>query len=219
MLEATSGPDGAFFHGDREPQAPPDHGRLVRRLLLAVVASAAFAFSLVPLYNVLCQATGLNGRMTEEGFRNGGLGGGVSPSAYRVDYGREITVEFTGTVMPGLPWEAKPLTPSVAVHPGQVQVAKFLVRNLSHRRVEAQAIPGVTPGEAARYFHKVECFCFSQQTLEPFEEREMTVVFVIRSDLDPEVRELTLAYAFFPLPAARMASLSDLRAGPSGNRS
>ncbi|HTZ00587.1 MAG TPA: cytochrome c oxidase assembly protein [Rhodocyclaceae bacterium] len=219
MLDRTSSHGDAFFDSERELQAPPDHGRLVRRLLLAVVASAAFAFTLVPLYNVLCRVAGLNGRVTEEGFRAGGLGGGYSARAYRVDYGREVTVEFTGTVMPGLPWEMKPLTPSMTVHPGQVQVAKFLVRNLSHHRVEGQAIPGVTPGEAARYFHKVECFCFSQQTLEAFEEREMTVVFVIRSDLDPEVRELTLAYAFFPLPAARMASVSGLPAVRSESRS
>jgi cytochrome c oxidase assembly protein subunit 11 len=219
MLEQTSKHGDAFVDSERELQAAPDHSRLVHRLLLAVIASAAFAFSLVPLYNVLCRVAGLNGRVTEEGFRTGGLGGGFSVRAYRVDYGRMVTVEFTGTVMPGLPWEMRPLTPSMTVHPGQVQVAKFLVRNLSHHRVEAQAIPGVTPGEAARYFHKVECFCFSQQTLDPFEEREMTVVFVIRSDLAPEVHELTLAYAFFPLPAALMAALSGRPAVRSESRS
>lgn len=219
MLQRVSEEGGVLARIERQLPPTPDHRRLVGRLLLAVAASAAFAFALVPLYDVLCRVTGLNGRTSENIFQVGGFKAAGSSRAYRVDYGRVVTVEFTGTVMPGLPWEMRPLTPSVTVHPGEVKTIKYLVRNLSHHPVEGQAIPGVTPGQAARYFHKVECFCFAHQSLGPWEEREMAVVFVIRSDLDPEVRELTLAYAFFPVPAARMAALSGSPAAPSESRS
>ncbi len=217
MLQEASGQEPVSASSC--PQGPrPAHARLVLRLLLIVVGSVAFTLALVPLYNVLCRATGLNGRAYEESaFQVGGFNIGTSTRANQVDYSRVVTVEFTTTVMPGLPWEMRPLTRALTVHPGDVQVVKYEVRNLSGRTMSGQAIPGVTPGQAARYFHKIDCFCFAHQSLGPYEERQMVVVFVIRPDLDPEVRELTLAYAFFPLPVINVA-FSANRAIPSGSR-
>lgn len=200
------------------------HQRLLARLLLAVVASAAFAFALVPFYDMVCRITGLNGR-TNDSFSLGGYFGGNGRGG--VDRSRTITVEFTGTVMPGLLWEMHPLTDSLTLHPGELHTVKFLVRNHGILRVEGQAVPGVTPGQASRYFSKVDCFCFTHQPMNPGEEREMPVTFVIRSDLDPEVSQITLSYAFFPVAAARRVALpapsTATTAAPpsrfSGNRS
>jgi cytochrome c oxidase assembly protein subunit 11 len=193
---------------DRLLAIPAEHRRLVLRLLLVVAGSIAFTLALVPLYNVLCAKAGLNGRATEDTFRIGGFNADAGVRTIGVDLGRSVTVQFTGTVMPGLPWQMQPLTRSAVVHPGELQVVKFLVRNLSNHTVAGQAIPGVTPGQAARYFHKIQCFCFAHQSMAPHEEREMAVAFIIRPDLDPDVSELTLAYAFFPLTPARVAAIS-----------
>ncbi|MFA7270381.1 MAG: cytochrome c oxidase assembly protein [Sterolibacterium sp.] len=218
MKWESSGP-GEPFAIDQRWVPAVSHRRLLVRLLLVVVGSVLFTLALVPLYNVLCRATGLNGRTYDDTFRGGGFNVGVYTFTKQVDRDRVIKIEFTTTVMPGLPWEMQPLTRSLLVHPGELQLVKYRVSNLTGRPVSGQAIPGVTPGGAARYFHKIECFCFAHQTLEPYEKRDMVVAFVIRPDLDAEVRELTLAYAFFPLQAVRTAALSAGPEAPSGSRS
>ena len=120
--------------------APPNHSRLVARLLLLVAGAFVFAFALVPLYNVLCEVTGFNGK-TSTGFAAGGLKAGAAQApANRVDTGRLIRVEFTGTVMPGLPWEMRPLKVSLDVHPGELQQVSYLVRNTSDRAITGQAV-------------------------------------------------------------------------------
>lgn len=176
------------------------HGRLVRRLLLLVAAAFAFAFALVPLYNVFCEVTGLNGktRGKAEIARGFGIGGLVtSAPASRVDRTRTVRVEFTGTVMPGLPWDMRPLTLSLDVNPGDLQQVTYLVRNTSRRRIVGQAIPSVTPGQAAQHFEKIECFCFSQQALGPGEAREMPLAFIVKPEVGRDISHITLSYAFF----------------------
>lgn len=180
------------------PPGPPGagrHSRLVLKLLAAVAAAFAFGFALVPLYDTLCQAIGLNGK----GFTVGGLTAS-RPASERVDRSRVVTVEFTGTVMPGLPWEMRPLTPSVDLHPGEMQAGRFLVRNRSDRPIVGQAVPSVSPGQAAAHFEKIDCFCFARQTLGPGEVRELPVVFIVKSELDDAIRTVTLSYAFFLAP-------------------
>lgn len=177
---------------------PGQHGPLVRRLLLGVALAFAFAFALVPLYDVLCEATGFNGRTAtaRSGFTAGGLkADAVVPKG--VDTTRRVTIEFTGTVMPGLPWEMRPLTFSLDTHPGELQLVRYLVRNTSDRPIVGQAVPSVTPGQAAQHFEKIDCFCFSQQTLGPGESREMPLTFVVKPDLATDIRHITLSYAFF----------------------
>ena len=174
---------------------PSPHGKLVARLLLGVALAFAFGFALVPLYDSLCKAIGLNGK----GFIIGGLGTERAAPAH-VDRSRVITVEFTGTVMPGLPWEMRPLTLSIDLHPGELQSARFLVRNQADRPITARAIPSVSPGQAASHFEKIDCFCFALQTLAPGEARELPVAFIIKPGLDAAVRTITLSYAFFNVP-------------------
>jgi len=186
---------------------PPGHGRLIRRLLLIVAGSAAFGIALVPLYDTLCRVTGLNGKT----FSTGGLAAANAAPVEHVDRSRLVTVEFTGTVMPGLPWEMRPLQNSVELHPGEMQQVAFLVRNTADRTVVGQAIPSVTPGQAAQYFHKIECFCFSQQTLAPGESREMPLMFIVKPELDNDVRTITLSYAFFEVPQTPATARKDGR--------
>lgn len=181
--------------------APPDHGRLIRRLLLLVAASTTFGFALVPLYDTLCRVTGFNGKT----FVGGGLAGtGTHDPVARVDRTRLVSVEFTGTVMPGLPWEMRPLQTRVELHPGEMQQVAFLVRNTASHAVTGRAVPSVTPGQAAQHFDKIECFCFNLQTLGPGEAREMPLMFIVKPALDGDVRTITLSYAFFAAPEAEV---------------
>ena len=181
--------------------ALPGHGRLVGKLLLLVAAAFAFGFALVPLYNVLCAATGFNGKTAErkvirDGIAVGGLVA-ASPAPSRIDTARTVTVEFTGTVMPGLPWDMRPLTASLDLHPGEMRQVNYLVRNTSDRSIVGQAVPSVTPGQAAQHFEKLDCFCFARQTMAPGEAREMPLTFIVKPELDKDIRNITLSYAFF----------------------
>lgn len=173
---------------------PRRHGRLVIRLLLVAAAFFAFGFALVPLYDSLCRAVGFNGKTLKDAIQ----AKDVPPSA--VNYARSLGVQFTSTLMPGLPWEIRPLEPAIEVHPGELRTTRFLVRNLSDRTIVGQAVPSVSPTVAARHFRKLDCFCFKQQTLAPGESREMALTFVVDGDIGEEISELTLAYAFFPAP-------------------
>lgn len=187
-------------------QVQHDNARLVRRLLLAVGAAFVFAFAMVPLYDVLCEATGFNGKtaggIVRDGFAVGGLKAGTAPTP-AVDLTRTVRVEFTGTVMPGLPWDMRPLTISLDLHPGEMQQVSYLVRNTSNREVTGQAVPSVTPGQAAQHFEKIECFCFSQQTLGPGEAREMPLAFIVKPEVDRNITHITLSYAFFSIDGQR----------------
>lgn len=128
---------------------PASHSRLIGRLLLMVAGAFIFAFAMVPLYNVLCEATGFNGKTTSpktilNGFGVGGLQVTNTPTS-KVDTSRTVRVEFTGTVMPGLPWEMRPLTLSLEIHPGEMQQVSYLVRNTSNRTIVGQAVPSISP--------------------------------------------------------------------------
>jgi cytochrome c oxidase assembly protein subunit 11 len=162
---------------------------------------------MVPLYNVLCEVTGLNGKtgsktIVRDGFAVGGLQTATAPAS-AVDTGRTIRVEFTGTVMPGLPWDMRPLTVGLDIHPGELQQVTYLVRNTSNRTVTGQAVPSVTPGQAAQHFEKIECFCFEQQTLAPGEAREMPLAFIVKPEVDRDIAHITLSYAFFSIDGQR----------------
>lgn len=182
--------------------SPPlsSHRKLLIKLLAIVTLAFAFGFALVPLYDVFCLATGLNGKTAGAKAASVGIGGlsqPVTATASRIDAKRIITVEFTGTVMPGLPWEMEALTTSLDLHPGELHQAKFRVHNLSEKPIVGQAVPSVSPGLAAQHFEKLDCFCFAQQTLAPGETKELPLTFVVKPEIDSDIRTITLAYAFF----------------------
>lgn len=163
--------------------------RLALKLLWLVAAAIAFAFALVPLYNVFCDLTGLNGK-TEN------LPAEVLQSM-RVDEQRWVTVEFTSSVMSGLSWNFKPSQPSVKVRPGQIEMAMFEAKNITNEVVTGQAVPSVSPARATPYLKKIECFCFQRQELQPGESKQMPLRFYVSPDLPDDVQTVTLSYAFY----------------------
>jgi cytochrome c oxidase assembly protein subunit 11 len=201
---------------DQAQPNPASHNRLIGRLLLLVTAAFAFAFALVPLYDVLCQATGFNGKTAGPGAIRDGFGVGglktATASASGVDTSRTVRVEFTGTVMPGLPWDMRPLTLSLDIHPGELQQVNYLVRNTSNRTITGQAVPSISPGQAAQHFEKIECFCFSQQTLAPGEAMELPLAFIVKSGVDRNISHITLSYAFFGIDGQRQTLTSSREA-------
>ncbi|GMR20845.1 MAG: cytochrome c oxidase assembly protein [Gammaproteobacteria bacterium] len=161
--------------------------RLAGKLFVVVIAMFGFGYALVPLYNLLCDVTGLNGKTQRS----------EDITVADVDRERWVTVEFTGQANSALPWDFYPMQGSMRVHPGQVMVAKYYARNRDTRAFTGQAVPSVAPNRAAPHFKKIECFCFTQQTLAPGEAKEMPIRFVVDRKLGKEVDRITLSYTFF----------------------
>ncbi|WP_263768446.1 cytochrome c oxidase assembly protein [Propionivibrio soli] len=177
------------------------HRKLLLKLLAAIVLAFGFGFALVPLYDAFCALTGLNGKTRGPEFIAGGLkergDGAAARAPSRIDTSRTITVEFVGTVMPGLPWEMQPVNARMDLHPGELHQASYRVHNLSDKTIVGQAIPSVSPGEAALHFQKLDCFCFAQQMLAPGETKELPLTFIVQPEVASDVRTITLAYSFF----------------------
>jgi cytochrome c oxidase assembly protein subunit 11 len=195
---------GTSLLGSSPALATRSNRTLVLKLVAIVAAAFAFGFALVPLYDVLCAATGFNGKTSQGKLGVGGLAGSP-PAPSRIDLSRIVTVEFTGTVMPGLPWEMRPMTRSLDLHPGELHQARFLVHNNSDKTIVGQAVPSVSPGQAAQHFEKLDCFCFSQQTLLPGETKELPLTFIVKPEIDEQIRTVTLSYAFFNVDGQKTA--------------
>ena len=160
--------------------------QLIQRLLVLVVAMFAFGFALVPIYDVMCQAFGINGKTA-----------GAYEGAQTVDEARQVRVQFLATNSADMVWEFHPKADEVTVHPGATQEMLFVAFNPTDKPMTAQAIPSVAPSKAAAYFHKTECFCFTQQVLEAGESVEMPVRFFVEKALPADVHKLTLSYTMF----------------------
>lgn len=166
--------------------------RLALKLLGVALVFSLFGFAMVPMYDAFCRWTGFNGRTN------------AAPAALstntQVDTTRQVKVEFLSHSMPGVSLQLTPEQFSMRVHPGEVIHTTYTVKNLSDQVFVGQAVPSVTPAVATPYFQKIECFCFSQQTFQPGEERSMPVVFVVNPELDRELGTVTLSYTFFEAP-------------------
>ncbi|HEY7743275.1 MAG TPA: cytochrome c oxidase assembly protein [Burkholderiales bacterium] len=156
------------------------------KLLVVAVAMFGFGYALAPFYRAICDALGLNSVVKADAAAN-----------TQVDATRLLTVEFDANLRSNLPWTFTPLEKSVRVHPGALTQVEFEVRNRSDRPVTGQAIPSFGPQVAGRYFKKLDCFCFTQQTLAPGEVRRMPVAFVIEAGLPQDLGTVTLSYTFF----------------------
>ena len=166
-------------------QAHANQQTLVKLLVVAVMMFG-FGYAMVPFYRALCDALGLNSVVKAEVVKN-----------TQVDTGRFLTIEFDANLRSNLPWTFTPTERSVRIHPGALTQVTYEVRNRSDRAVTGQAIPSFGPQLAGRYFKKLECFCFSQQTLAPGEVRRMPVVFVVEPDIPQDASTVTLSYTFF----------------------
>lgn len=164
-----------------------EHKVLIRKLVIICLAMFGFGFALVPLYDVFCRYTGINGKTENK----------AAPAARRVDKTREISVEFLANSDSSIPWTFAPEITNVSVNPGQVMVVNFMVENLKDEAMIGRAVPSVSPGEAARYFKKIECFCFVEQPLDAHQHKAMPVQFYIDPDLPEHFTTITLSYRLY----------------------
>lgn len=147
-----------------------------------------FGYALVPLYAVFCDITGINGK----------TGGKIESTETRtIDKNRLITVQFVANLNENMPWDFTPVLHKIQVHPGESTKIEYRARNNMDYEIIGQAVPSVAPGQAADYFKKTECFCFTEQKLAAHEEKLMPVIFTVDSDLPEHIKELTLSYTFF----------------------
>lgn len=158
-----------------------------------------FGFALVPLYGLLCR---LNGTPSVEQRITGDTSDRPGSITGQVVTDRWVTVKFDRTVQPDLPWELRPIEPQVQVHPGETREVRFLAENRSSHETTGQAIPSIIPWQATGFFHKLECFCFRQQTLKGGETKEMPLRFVVSPDLPLDIDSLTLSYSFMRVSPA-----------------
>lgn len=168
--------------------------RLAFKLLWVVGGALLFSVALVPLYDVFCDLTGLNGKTESLPAQ--------AEAALKADESRWVTVEFTSSVMPGLAWNFKPTQNRMQVRPGQIMLATFEASNMTNRAVTGRAVPSLSPGRAISHFKKIECFCFQQQELKAGETRQMPLRFYVSPDLPRDIRTVTLSYAFYSATAA-----------------
>ncbi len=165
--------------------------RLTVKLVFAVVAMFGFGYALVPLYDVMCEALGINGKTSTVAA--------PQPHGLSPDFSRTIEVELMAHVPAGMPWQLQPKQHSITVHPGQVIQTTYEIKNLSQNDIIAQAVPSVSPGLAANHFNKVECFCFTRQPLKAGQSAELGLVFYIEPDIPDSIHTLTLAYTLFDI--------------------
>lgn len=184
----AAGPAG----GADRPQRRRDNRRLTRSLLIMTAASFGFGWALVPLYSVFCKVTGIGNVEAAEGAV-------VAHEA--PDANREVTIEFVADPASVGSFEFHPDAPSMRIHPGKLYDTRFYAKNLTAGPTTAQAIPSISPTEAAQYFHKTQCFCFSPQHFAVAEGRDMPVRFIVDPKLPRYIDRITLAYTFYDTTA------------------
>jgi cytochrome c oxidase assembly protein subunit 11 len=162
-----------------------ENRRLSRRLGVVAVVMFGFAFALVPFYNQICVALGINNLDQPSVVTN-----------TQVDRSRTVTIELDSNAH-NMPWRFRPLVGHVTVHPGEITMVEYEIVNVREAPVTGQAVPSYGPQRAGEYFQKVECFCFTQQTLAAGETRRMPVVFVVDPKLPRDVETIALSYTFF----------------------
>jgi len=164
--------------------------KTVKKLVLVVFAMFGFGFALVPLYDVFCDITGLNGKTATTA---------ASVNEDGIDESRVVTVQFISRTAKGIPWQFEPMINEIKVHPGEMKLVKFYAKNESPNAIVGQAVPSVSPGRAAIYFQKIECFCFNSQPLKSQEDIEMALQFYVDAELPEEVSTITLSYTLYDI--------------------
>lgn len=166
---------------------------------MVALAMLGLGFASVPLYRIFCSVTGFGG--TTQRATAAQVAALANPDAAAM---RSVRVRFDSNVQPGMPWQFYPEKQHVTVKVGAKQMAVFVARNMSDKPVTGQASFNVTPDQAGAYFTKIQCFCFTQQTLQPGEQVRMPVLFYVDKKFlddpdDKDVQEITLSYTFYPV--------------------
>lgn len=167
--------------------------QLLVKLSVVAVFMFGFGYALVPFYDAICQALGVNNLAVAEAS---------GPVNTQVDTARKVTIELDGNAH-NMPWRFRPLVNHIDVHPGQLTTVEFEIVNVREDGVTGQAVPSYGPKHAGQYFKKMECFCFKQQTLAAGETRRMPVVFLVDPALPADVKNITLSYTFFEVPGLK----------------
>ena len=183
----------------REEETRNRQRRHTGLLLLLAAGMFGFAFALVPLYEVFCELTGVNGKTAGRATDTVQI---LLLNEEREEKGSEsmdraVTIQFFAQVGTGLPWEFRPMERQMRIQPGKSYTTRFYVRNRASQAVTGQAVPSVSPGLAAQHLHKTECFCFTRQRLEAGEAMEMPVTFIVDRELPEEIRTFSLSYTLF----------------------
>nr|WP_298248612.1 cytochrome c oxidase assembly protein [uncultured Halomonas sp.] len=180
--------------------------RTVTRTLFALAGMFAFAFALVPLYDVFCEVTGLNGKVDTQGR---------ALIAGEVDQSRAVSVQFVTRTSAGLPWNLEMETRQIRVHPGQSAEVGFAFHNTADTAIRGRAVPSVTPARANLYLRKLACFCFQEQHLQAGERVEFPLIFQLTRDLPADISTVTLVYTLYPVAdeAALQARASSDKGG------
>jgi cytochrome c oxidase assembly protein subunit 11 len=182
-------------------KASISHSRLAAKLFLGAVGMFGFGFVLVPIYDVFCEITGLNGK----------TGGQYAYEAakVKVDDSRLVTVQFLASNNAGMSWKFEPAVREIQVHPGELTEVSFYAHNTGFEAMVGQAVPSVSPFRAADYLHKTECFCFNQQTLAAGQDIDMPLLFFIDQDIPEDLTKLTLSYTLFDVTASYQQTASN----------
>jgi cytochrome c oxidase assembly protein subunit 11 len=162
-----------------------ENRRLSRRLAIVAIGMFGFGFALVPFYEQICAALGVGSLVERSEAVN-----------TQVDFSRQVVIELDANAH-DLPWRFTPLVRHITVHPGELATVEYEVVNVRGTPVTGQAVPSYGPQHAGEYFKKIDCFCFTQQTLAPGESRRMPVTFVIDPKLPAGVKTIALSYTFF----------------------
>ncbi len=162
------------------------NSKVLTKLVVVTLGMFGFGFALVPFYYKICDVTGINAGDEQSLVKN-----------TQVDSRRWVTLEFDANVNASMPWQFTPLQRSLRVHPGQLVQVEYEVVNTSDHPIVGQAIPSYGPARAGAFFRKIECFCFTPQTLAAGERRRMPVLFVLDPAMDGDLHTVTLSYTFF----------------------
>lgn len=170
------------------------NGRTALIMAGIVAAMLGLAFASVPLYKIFCDITGLGGTTQRASEAPGAVAG-------------QVAVRFDANIQPGLPWKFYPLQQTVTVAPGARTQVLYRAENLTDRPLTGRAVFNVSPDQAGKYFNKIACFCFTEQTLQPRQKVDMPIVFFVDpkmlGDADARnVHEITLSYTFYPVESA-----------------
>ena len=180
------------------PPSPFDRDRRNRRTLVAMAgvgfAMLGLGFASVPLYRIFCEQTGFGGTTQRA----------AADVKLQPALGHTMSIRFDSNVQPGMPWKFYPEHPTDTVTVGARDMAIFIAKNMSDKPVTGTASFNVTPTQAGAYFTKIQCFCFTQQTLQPGEQVRMPVIYYVDPKIlnDPDNRdtqEITLSYTFYPV--------------------
>lgn len=163
--------------------------KLIAIISFFVISMFVFTYLLVPIFTYVCEKTGINGK--------NGLIAATAQSGMSADKNREVKVQFTSVLHGNLKFKFEPMQQEIRIHPGERKIIYFYAENNTGAGKTVQAVPSITPIDAARYMKKIECFCFTQQHFEKDEKAKMFVNFYIDPELPENIREITLAYTLF----------------------